>query len=86
MTTAADVDDWFCEHLHLEDDALRAARERAQAEGLPDIAVPPSHGAGVREVVDLVDTDPRLELATALQTVGRKGWDGFLVAVVGTTG
>ncbi|GLZ45375.1 O-methyltransferase [Actinomycetospora sp. NBRC 106375] len=219
MTTAADVDDWFCEHLHLEDDALRAARERAQAEGLPDIAVPPSHGAllatlarlagarrvlevgtlggystiwlaravgpeglvttlevdphhaevartcvdvagvgdrveillgpaldslptvsgpldlvfvdadkqnnaayvraalplarpgtvivvdnvvrdgrvadpeddsavvrGVREVVDLVDADPRLELATALQTVGRKGWDGFLVAVVGTTG
>ena len=215
MTTAADVDDWFSEHLHLEDDALRAARERARAEGLPDIAVSPSHGAllatlarlggarrvlevgtlggystiwlaravgpeglvttleidphhaevaracvdaagvgdrveillgpaldslptvrgpldlvfvdadkqnnaayvraalplaragaaivvdnvvrdgrvadrgdespvvrGVRDVVDLVAGDPRLELATAVQTVGRKGWDGFLVATV----
>lgn len=213
--TPADVDTWFTEHLHLEDDALRGARERARAAGLPDIAVTPSHGAllgalarlagarrvlevgtlggystiwlaravgprglvttleidphhaevartcvdaagvgdrveillgpaleslptvpgpldlvfvdadkqnnaayvraalplarpgtvvvvdnvvregkvadpaedstvvrGVREVVDLVATDPHFEAATALQTVGTKGWDGFLVALV----
>lgn len=216
--TPADVDTWFTERLHLEDDALRGARERARAAGLPDIAVTPSHGAllgtlarlagarrvlevgtlggystiwlaravgprglvttleidphhaevartcvdaagvsdrveillgpaleslptvagpldlvfvdadkqnnaayvqaalplsrpgtvivvdnvvrdgrvadaaddssvvrGVREVVDLVASDPRLETATALQTVGSKGWDGFLVALVADT-
>ncbi len=36
---------------------------------------------GVREVVDLVAGHPRLD-ATALQTVGAKGWDGFLLALV----
>ncbi|GAA4776330.1 O-methyltransferase [Actinomycetospora chlora] len=214
-TTPAAVDTWFVEHLALEDDALRRARERARGAGLPDIAVAPAHGAllallarlagarrvlevgtlggystiwlaravgpgglvttleidphhaevarscvdaagigdrveillgpaleslptvagpvdlvfvdadkqnnaayvraalplarpgtvvvvdnvvrdgkvadpaeesavvrGVREVVDLVAADPRLEAATALQTVGAKGWDGFLVALV----
>jgi hypothetical protein len=29
----------------------------------------------------MVASDPRLE-ATALQTVGSKGWDGFVLAVV----
>jgi predicted O-methyltransferase YrrM len=219
VSTPEDVDAWFTEHLHLEDDALRDARERARAAGLPDIAVTPSHGAllatlarlggaqrvlevgtlggystiwlaravgpqgrvttleidphhaevaracvdaagvgdrveillgpaldtlpslaapldlvfvdadkqnnaayvraalplshpgtvvvvdnvvragrvadpdddsalirGVREVVDLVAADPRLEAATALQTVGGKGWDGFLVALVAARG
>ncbi len=33
---------------------------------------------GVRRVVDDIARDPRLE-ATALQTVGMKGWDGFLL-------
>lgn len=37
---------------------------------------------GVREVVDLVASEPRLESSTMVQTVGRKGWDGFLVARV----
>jgi predicted O-methyltransferase YrrM len=36
---------------------------------------------GVRDLVDAVSADPRLD-ATALQTVGLKGWDGFLLAVV----
>jgi predicted O-methyltransferase YrrM len=213
--TAQDVDAFFTDRLHLEDDALRAARERAREAGLPDIAVAPAHGAllallarvagarrvlevgtlggystiwlaravgpegrvtsleidphhaevaracvdaagvgdrveivlgraldtlpgvdgpldlvfvdadkennagyvraaleltrpgavvvvdnvvrggkvadagddsptvrGVREVVDLVAQDPRLEAATALQTVDRKGWDGLLLARV----
>lgn len=37
---------------------------------------------GVREVVELIDTHPRLEGATALQIVDRKGWDGVLLATV----
>jgi predicted O-methyltransferase YrrM len=36
---------------------------------------------GSREVTELVAADPRLE-ATALQTVGAKGWDGFILARV----
>ena len=37
---------------------------------------------GVREVVALVAGEPRLEVVTALQTVGVKGWDGMLLARV----
>lgn len=36
---------------------------------------------GSREVLALLGSHPRLE-ATALQTVGSKGWDGFALAVV----
>jgi predicted O-methyltransferase YrrM len=36
---------------------------------------------GVRRFVEMVSDDPRLD-ATAVQTVGAKGWDGFLLAVV----
>jgi hypothetical protein len=36
---------------------------------------------GVREFTDLVAAEPRL-LSTAIQTVGEKGWDGFLLALV----
>jgi predicted O-methyltransferase YrrM len=36
---------------------------------------------GTRRLFDLIATDPRLD-ATALQTVGSKGYDGFVVAVV----
>lgn len=36
---------------------------------------------GVRRFVDLVADDPRLS-ATAIQTVGEKGWDGFVLARV----
>ena len=34
---------------------------------------------GVRAVVEAIAADDRLE-ATAIQTVGSKGWDGFLLA------
>lgn len=34
---------------------------------------------GVREVVDDIDRNPELE-ATAVQTVGVKGWDGLIIA------
>jgi predicted O-methyltransferase YrrM len=37
--------------------------------------------AAMREVVDLVGAEPRLD-GTALQTVGVKGHDGFLIALV----
>jgi len=36
---------------------------------------------GARKLFDAVAAEPRLS-ATALQTVGAKGWDGFVVAVV----
>lgn len=36
---------------------------------------------GSREVTELIASEPRLE-ATAMQTVGAKGWDGFLLARV----
>jgi predicted O-methyltransferase YrrM len=36
---------------------------------------------GARRVHEALAADPRVE-ATALQTVGRRGWDGFTLAVV----
>jgi predicted O-methyltransferase YrrM len=36
---------------------------------------------GVRAFLDRIADDPRLD-ATALQTVGEKGWDGFCMAIV----
>lgn len=36
---------------------------------------------GVRSLTDMIASDPRL-VATALQTVGCKGWDGFAMALV----
>ena len=37
---------------------------------------------GVRTFVDQIAAEPRLR-ATAIQTVGEKGWDGFVLARVG---
>ena len=37
---------------------------------------------GSRAVLEMIGRDPRLT-ATALQTVGSKGWDGFAIALVG---
>ncbi|MDT8998082.1 O-methyltransferase [Paucibacter sp. APW11] len=42
---------------------------------------PDANVIGVRQFIDRMSTDPRLE-ATALQTVGEKGWDGFSIARV----
>jgi predicted O-methyltransferase YrrM len=36
---------------------------------------------GVREYLEIVAKEPRLD-ATAIQTVGEKGWDGFALAIV----
>lgn len=36
---------------------------------------------GLREFVQMISEDERLE-ATAVQTVGEKGWDGFVLAIV----
>lgn len=40
---------------------------------------------GVRQFLAMIAADPRLE-ATAIQTVGEKGWDGFVMAVVRQVG
>jgi predicted O-methyltransferase YrrM len=37
---------------------------------------------GTRRFLDLVAAEPRLR-ATAIQTVGTKGWDGFAILIVG---
>jgi predicted O-methyltransferase YrrM len=39
---------------------------------------------GVKALFDMLAAEPRLS-ATALQTVGSKGWDGFMIAVVERT-
>ena len=36
---------------------------------------------GVRRFAEMLAAEPRLA-ATAMQTVGAKGWDGFVLAVV----
>ncbi len=36
---------------------------------------------GLREFIQMISEDERLE-ATAIQTVGEKGWDGFVMAAV----
>ena len=37
---------------------------------------------GTRALIDIMADEPRLD-ATAIQTVGEKGWDGFALAIVG---
>jgi predicted O-methyltransferase YrrM len=46
-----------------------------------DPASPDPSIQGVRRFLELVAAEPRLD-ATAIQTVGSKGWDGFVLAVV----
>ena len=46
-----------------------------------DAASPDARVHGVRDMLALIAAEPRLD-ATALQTVGSKGWDGFAIAIV----
>jgi hypothetical protein len=36
---------------------------------------------GTRRLIEMLGAEPRLT-ATAIQTVGAKGWDGFAIAIV----
>ncbi|MBW4081522.1 hypothetical protein HYD27_08985 [Paenibacillus sp. S150] len=36
---------------------------------------------GIRQFIDLLSAEPRIE-ATAIQTVGGKGYDGFVIGIV----
>lgn len=56
------------------DNVIRAGRVLDAANDSPDVR-------GTRETLDLIGREPRLD-ATAIQTVGLKGWDGFAIAVV----
>lgn len=56
------------------DNAVRAGR-------IVDPADDDHQACGVRAMLELVGSHPRLE-AAAIQTVGAKGWDGFVVARV----
>ena len=48
---------------------------------VPDASSLDEKVIGVRQCLEKMAADPRLE-ATALQTVGSKGWDGFAMALV----
>jgi predicted O-methyltransferase YrrM len=48
---------------------------------LIDAADPDPRVVGSRRLIEMLSAEPRLD-ATALQTVGSKGYDGFLLAVV----
>ena len=54
------------------DNAVRAGR-------ILDPAVDDHQGRAVREMLEMMGAEPRLESA-AIQTVGAKGWDGFVIA------
>ncbi|PVY97468.1 O-methyltransferase [Actinomycetospora cinnamomea] len=62
--TPDDVDVFFTDRLHLEDDALRAARDRAHEAGLPDIAVTPGHGALLALLAQVTGARRVLEVGT----------------------
>ena len=57
------------------DNVVRNGRVADRASHRPDIE-------GVRRLVDMLAASPGVE-ATAIQTVGSKGYDGFILAVVG---
>ncbi|TFU01541.1 O-methyltransferase [Polymorphobacter arshaanensis] len=46
-----------------------------------DAVSPDARVHGVRDMLAMMAAEPRLD-ATALQTVGSKGWDGFAIAIV----
>jgi predicted O-methyltransferase YrrM len=46
-----------------------------------DAASEDANVKGVREFLQFIAQEPRLD-ATAIQTVGEKGWDGFSLAIV----
>ena len=52
----------------------RADIAEAAASADPDVI-------GTRRMFEMMAREPRLE-ATAIQTVGDKGWDGFALAIV----
>jgi predicted O-methyltransferase YrrM len=56
------------------DNVVREGEVVEAASRSPDVV-------GVRRMFDLMAREPRLS-ATAIQTVGAKGWDGFALAVV----
>lgn len=60
--------------LIIADNVVRDGRVLDEATTDPDMR-------GIRRFIDLVAAEPRLT-ATAVQTVGEKGYDGFAIAVV----
>ena len=60
--------------LIVADNVVRAGAVADPGAGDPSVT-------GVRRFLELVGKDPRLD-ATAIQTVGSKGWDGFALALV----
>jgi predicted O-methyltransferase YrrM len=61
--------------------AVIVADNTVRAGAVLDPESPDPSVKGVRRFIDMVAEDPRLD-ATAIQTVGAKGWDGFVLALV----
>jgi hypothetical protein len=86
MDRWAAVDRYLTEALVAPDPALDAALEANAAAGLPAHDVSPTDSddpsvRGIRRFKQMLATEPRLS-ATAIQTVGAKGYDGFALALV----
>ena len=60
--------------LIVADNVVRAGAVADAESGRPSVT-------GVRRFLELVAEHPRLD-ATAIQTVGAKGWDGFALVLV----
>lgn len=76
------VDQYLVDTLVGADPALDGAREASTDAGLPEIAVSSAPTTRpTRTTSQSIAEEPRLD-ATVLQTVGAKGYDGFLLAVV----
>lgn len=61
--------------LIIVDNVIRGGQVTDEASTDPNVV-------GTRQVLALLGSEPRLASATALQTVGHKGWDGFALARV----
>ena len=74
------VDNYFESVLIGSDPILAAALQANRDAGLPAIEVAPNQGT--RRFLQALGAGTALD-ATAIQTVGGKGWDGFAIAIVG---
>jgi hypothetical protein len=83
------VDSYLCDALIVPDEGLSQALRDSDAAGLPQHNVAPNQANpdptqtswGLDIFLSLLGDDSRLE-ATAIQTVGCKGYDGFSLAIV----
>jgi predicted O-methyltransferase YrrM len=73
---------YLTESLRLSRPGTMIVADNVVREGaVADPATEDRSAQGVRRFLEMLRDEPRLE-ATAIQTVGAKGWDGFVLALV----